>query len=584
MRIAETTETLPATDWQKRTAARPVRPPWRILKAYLVTLQILTSYLWLKVLSRIRASWVIDEKREKLHVKNARRIYRAIVELQGLYIKVGQLISCMSNLLPRAFRQELDTLQDRVPPRSFEAIDKRIRDEFGGRGPDQLFDSFEHEPIASASIGQVHLARLAGGHRVAVKVQYPDIESIVRADLKALRRIFSLIQRFVPYNGLDAVYSEIRSIVLLELDYTTEARNAERVGAGFAERAEVGFPRVIRELTTKRVLTTEFVEGCKVNDLRELDTKGINRTELARLVIESYCEQIFRHGVYHADPHPGNILVSRAKGPNGGPKVTFIDFGAVAELSDPMREGLIDLVRAGLNRDTARLTAALRQMGFIAHKADPRIYDKVVEYFYGQLQAELQLDSFNLKDIRIDPKRGFENLSDLRKMNISLGDLTDTFYVPKEWIMLERTILMVMGLCTELDPNLNPTEIIRPHVEELVLGEDGDWSRFMLDTTRDVAMSAIALPSEIKKFTTRALDGDLAVRLADHADGAPLYYALGHQIIFTALGITSAFFASHFHERAELDWAIGCASAGGFFGLLLLRSMWSARKLLRRHR
>ncbi|MBW2733889.1 MAG: AarF/ABC1/UbiB kinase family protein [Deltaproteobacteria bacterium] len=577
MRVVETTEAHRSVDgWRTQTAQQPVSPPWRIFKAYLVTLVVLSSYLWLRFQSRYRSPARIAAKLELLHVKNAQRIYRAIVELQGLYIKVGQLISCMSNFLPPAFRQELDTLQDRVPPRSYEAIERRVRDEFDGRGPLDLFESFEEQPIASASIGQVHVAQLPGGHRVAVKVQYPDIERIVRADLRALARIFQLVQRFIPYKGMDSVYSEIRDMILEELDYTAEARNSANVGKNFANDEDVRFPRVVRELTTKRVLTTEFVPGVKVNNMRALAQINVDRGKLARLVIESYCRQIFDHGLYHADPHPGNILVTE------GPKIHFIDFGAVAELSDTMRHGLVELLHGALNRDTQRLTAALRDMGFIAHKADPQIYERVIEYFYGRVQAELHLDSFNLKDIKIDPQKGLENLADLRQMDISLAELTTTFHVPKEWIMLERTILMVMGLCTELDPNLNPMDVIRPHIEKFVLGEAGDWSRFMLDTSRDVALSVMALPAELKKFTNRAMQGDLAVRVLGQVDNAAIYVGLGHQLIFTALGITSAVGALHFHEGGWHEAAVGCTVAAGAFGLLLFRSMWSTQRKLRR--
>ncbi|PID39864.1 MAG: hypothetical protein CSA65_01270 [Proteobacteria bacterium] len=576
-RVAEAQQERPRPSL-KPVAQTPVKPPWRILKAYLTTLVVLCSYLWLRFVARYRSSELIERRLERLHVKNARRIYKAIVELQGLFIKVGQLFSCMSNVLPRAFRAELEALQDQVPPRRYEAIEQRIRDEFGGRGPDDLFESFDRTPLASASIGQVHTAKLPGGHRVAVKVQYPDIEGVVRADLKALRAIINLVQRFIPYQRMDSIYNEIREIVLSELDYTAEARNAELVAEAFPDSGDVSFPKVVRELTTRHVLTTEFVEAMKVNDLPAIEAATINRSQLARLVIESYCQQIFKHGVYHADPHPGNILVQP------GPRVTFIDFGAVAELSENMRQGLITLIQAALNRDTPRLTGALQQMGFIPYRADPDIYDRVIEYFYGRVQRELKLDSFNLKDLKFDPEKGLRNLADLRQMDISLADITENFHVPKEWIMLERTILMVMGLCTELDPELNPMDVIRPHVEEMVLGEDGDWSTLMLDTSRDMALSVIGLPNEIRKFTNRAMNGDLAVRMVGAADPAPVYYALGHQAIYTALGITSAIGALHFHEQGLERWVTGCLIAGATFGVLLLRSFWVTHKLLQRRR
>ncbi len=555
---------------------RPTRPPWRMLKAYLVTFVVLASYLWIRFQTRFRAASAIQARLERANIKNARRIYRAILELQGLYIKVGQLFSIMTNFLPDAFRGELEGLQDQVPPRAYAAIERCVRDEFEGRGPKEIFETFEEQPVASASIGQVHLATLKSGHRVAVKVQYPDIDRIVRSDLRALRRIIGIVQRFVVYQGLDAVYREIRSIIIQELDFTREAEHLERISANFEGRKDVAFPRVLRELSTRRVLTTEFVDGVKANDLRGLETLKVDRSALARLVIETYCQQIFHHGIYHADPHPGNILVGE------GPVITFLDFGAVAEVSDGMRRGILTLLQGAINRDTGKITTALRDMGFIAHRADPKVYDRVVDYFHARFQEEVKLESFNLQDIKFDPQKGLENLADLRRMNISLRDITSTFHVPKEWIMLERTVLLLMGLCTELDPSLNPMEVIRPHVEEFVLGKDGDWSRFMLDTARDITLATLALPSELKKFTGRALQGEIEVSVAGLRDNARLYYSLGRQAIYVALGIASAAFALALSDRGYDRASLYALGGAGFFGLAYLRCAWRTRRWMKR--
>ena len=556
--------------------ANAILPPWRILKAYRAALVVMVSYLWLKLRVGRRSPELFRGMVERAHRKNARRIYRAIVDLQGLYIKVGQLFSSMTNFLPAAFREELEALQDRVPPRAYEAIERRFRDEFGDRTPDDIFTSFDRQPIASASIGQVHVATLRDGRRVAVKVQHPDIERVVRADLTALRRIFALLHRMIPHHGLDVVYSEIRTMVLQELDFRAEADNAIRIAKNFSSRSDVKLPEVISELSSQHVLTTEFVDGVKINDEIGLQKLGIDRRALARQVIETYCQQIFVHGIYHADPHPGNLLIS------AGPTLHFLDFGAVAELSQRNREALISIIQGAIRRDTSRIVSALREMGFLAHSADPRVYDRVVEYFHTRLHAQFSVDSFNLKDLKFDPRGLIENLSDLRRLDISMGDLTDTFRVPKEWIMLERTLLLLVGVCTELDPDLNPLEIIQPHVEAFVLGDDGDWSKLVLDTSREVVLSLISLPADIRKFTTRALQGELEVKLANQLQTNRLYYALGHQLIYTALAITSGVVALHFHEMgADLPLRISLASACTFL-VLLGRSMWNARRWVRR--
>jgi len=571
MRVAETSASA-----QPVVAGCPTRPPWRILKAYFVTFVVLSSYLWLRLMARFRSQSSTEEHLERANLRNARRIHRAIIELQGLYIKVGQLFSIMTNFLPESFRGELEGLQDQVPPRSYAAIERRFREEFDGHGPDELFASFDEQPIASASIGQVHVARLRGGQRVAVKVQYPDIDRVVRSDLHALRRIFAILERFIPYRGLDAVYHEIRSIIIQELDFTTEASNVDAIAKNFEGQDAVCFPKVVWELSTRRVLTTEFVEGVKVNDLRGLERLGVNRTELARLVIETYCQQIFHHGLYHADPHPGNILVSE------GPVITFVDFGAVAEVSETMRRGIVTLLQGAINRDTNKLVEALRDMGFIAHRSDPKVYERVVDYFHSRFQDEVKLESFSLQDIKFDPQKGLENLADLRRMDISLRDITSTFHVPKEWIMLERTILLLMGLCTELDPELNPMDVIRPHVEEFVLGKDGDWSKFLLDTARDITLSTLALPPEIKKFTSHAIRGDMEIQLAGARERAGMYYNLGHQVIYAALAIACYGFSLHHAAAGQQLYHDSFVGAAGVFGLLMLRSFYRTGRWLRR--
>ncbi|MFI5290599.1 MAG: ABC1 kinase family protein, partial [Polyangia bacterium] len=309
---------------------RPPRGFTRFLIAYFVTFRIVLSYLSLKVQSRFRSPASLEGLTRKKNLRNARRIHRTISRLQGLFIKVGQLISIMTNFLPEEFRAELEGLQDQVPPRPYADIERRLREELG-KPPGELFVELEERPVASASIGQVHRARLPSGEAVAVKVQYPDIEEIVRIDLRALKRIFRVISWFVPYKGLDGIYREIRDMILTELDFHAEADNVEKIAAHFLGRRDVAFPAVRRELSTGRVLTTDWIDGVKVSDRTRLVALGVDRGALARKVVTAYCQQIFTDGVYHADPHPGNLMVKRA--PSGEVTVVFIDFGAVAEVS-----------------------------------------------------------------------------------------------------------------------------------------------------------------------------------------------------------------------------------------------------------
>jgi len=548
----------------------PTRPRWRLLRAYWVTGIVAASYMSLKITARFRGPESLERALQRKNVKNARRIFRAIVTMQGLYIKVGQLISILTNFLPEEFRGELEGLQDRVPPRPYGEIEARLSRELG-KPPAEAFAQFDERPIASASIGQVHLARLHDGRRVAVKVQYPDIEEIVRVDLVALQRIFGVLAYFLPHHGLPGVYSEIRAMILQELDFVHEADSIEAIAANFHGHRDASLPSVFRDLSTARVLTTEYVEGFKVNDLARLDAQGIDRRALARLVVGAYCKQIFTDGLYHADPHPGNILVQP------GPRIVFIDFGAVGRVSPSMRQGLADLIQGALGRDTARVTAALKKMGFVAREADPRVFDRIVEYFHERFQEEIHLESFNLKDVKFDAEKGLEHLADLSRMDISLRDVTSSFHVPKDWILLERTVLLLMGLCTELDPRMNPMEVIRPYLEEFVFGKDRDVSRFVMDTTKEIGMAALALPSDLRRFLGRAMRGEIEVRFVGIDESVRALYSLGHQAIYAASSIACAGFALVLEDRGRPEATRLAWIACGVFALAVTLSMRAVR-------
>ncbi|HEY4177290.1 MAG TPA: AarF/UbiB family protein [Kofleriaceae bacterium] len=558
------------------------RPPMRTrsIRAYWTTFVVISSYLWLRFRARFHSEQWFEHELRRVNLRNARRIEEGICELQGLFIKVGQMISIMTNFLPEEFRKELEGLQDAVPPRPYKDIENRLRQELG-RPPKEVFAQFEQRPIASASIGQVHIARLESGQKVAVKVQYPDVEEVVRRDLLTLRRIFKIVGWFVPYQGLEELYREIRAIVLEELDYRAEADNARKIGANFEGRTDVVFPTVVEELSTARVLVTHFEAGCKITDKRAVKAMGIDRATLARQVVEIYCQQIFTDGVYHADPHPGNILV-REGAKEGVAQLVFLDFGAVAEIPGKVRQGIVDVLQGAITGDTGKIVASMKTMGFVARGANEAMFEQVVEYFHTKFQENISLDSLNLKDIKFDPQKSLESVADLRRMDISLRELSASFHVPKEIIVLERTLLLLMGLCTELDPTLNPMTVIRPYLERFVLGEEGDWSELLVDTSKDLVMSVAALPAEMRKFMRGAHNGDLQIKFKNIEAPTQLMYRLGHQLIFAGVGIACSVIAITLEgrnelERADISWWIARGSA-----VLLLWSWWTSRNLLRK--
>jgi ubiquinone biosynthesis protein len=544
---------------------------YRFIRAYWTTFVVIGSYLWFAFWSRFLGKSWRDNHVAEVHGRNARRVERTIVSLQGLFIKVGQLLSIMANFLPAQFRSGLEGLQDQVPPRPYREIAERIEEELG-EPVGALFERFCETPLASASLGQVHEAWLKDGTHVAVKVQHRDIDEIVRLDLTTIRRIMAIVTLFIPVQGMDAYYHQIRTMISEELDFLREASNINRIADNFLKQPTVRFPRPVDRLCTERVMVTTFVEGIKVGDIPALDATGVDRKALARRIVQVFCQQIFIDGVYHADPHPGNMLVG-----NEG-ELILLDFGAVGELSPRMREGIPEFLEAVIRRDTDAIIKALRKMGFLARNAELDVSEKVIEFFHQRFQEEVKLDTLNLKDIKLDPQKGIESLVDLRKMNIGLKELSGAFHVPRDFVLLERTLLLLTGVCTQLDPDLNPMEVIRPYLQDFVLG-NRDWAQIALEAAKDMGIKALTIPDDLKKYLTRANRGEGEIKVKGLTAAAGIVYAGVRQLIYTALGLGAGYAALQLYLTGHVKLAQYCLyGAGGMAALLLISIVFTRTK------
>jgi predicted unusual protein kinase regulating ubiquinone biosynthesis (AarF/ABC1/UbiB family) len=526
------TDTAQLQAWR---ASRPTR--FRATRAYVLTVRILVGYAWLRLWKPLLAPSLYNAKLVELHRRNSRRLTRAILELGGLFIKVGQLISILTNFLPQEFRAELEQLQDSVPARPFDEVEARLRKEFGNI--DELFTFVDPVPIASASLAQVHLATTTGGRRVAVKVQHADIEEISRLDLRILGRVLGLIQLVVRVRGLESYHADISQLIAEELDFEREAQNIALIKANFSGNPGIRFPTVVPELSTPRVLTTEFVDGTKVTDFARLAEKGIDRPALAERILRAYCQMVFVDGVFHADPHPGNILV------HDDGTLTFVDFGAVGRLAPNVKQGVPMLWDGVIRSDAEKIIAALHEMGMIARDnvADERVAERVIDYFQKRFLEQVTLESFALKDIQVDMRSRIEALADLRKLDVSFRNLSRAFQVPKEWVIFERASLLLLGLCTQIDPNMNPIKTVGPYLEEFVLGGDKDWKARITSSIREVALSAIAMPDKANRALDLANRGDLELQIPSIGDASLLLYEAAQQILFAFLAAVFGAFA-----------------------------------------
>jgi predicted unusual protein kinase regulating ubiquinone biosynthesis (AarF/ABC1/UbiB family) len=284
---------------------------------------------------------------------------------------------------------------------------------------------------------------------------------------------------------------------------------------------------------------------------------------------------IFVDGVYHADPHPGNVL-GRSDG-----SLVLLDFGAVAELSQSMREGIPDFLEGVIRRDTNRIITAMRRMGFLAIGDEGEVSARVIEYFHQRLHQEVRLDSLNLKDIRIDPQKGIENLLDLRRMDIGLRELSGVFHVPRDFVLLERTLLLLTGICTQLDPEMNPMDVVGPYLREFVFGTR-DWRQIALDAAKDVVLTGLTLPEAVSKYLTKSMRGEVEVRVRGLPEGAKMLYAAARQIVYALFAITSAVCALVLHLHAETRLArISLWVAGGALALFVYSAIMTKTRIRR---
>ncbi|MCX7807783.1 MAG: AarF/ABC1/UbiB kinase family protein, partial [Deltaproteobacteria bacterium] len=341
-------------------------------------LGVLVKHGFGEVVARTPLAGLVSTKGTGTTLSLAERLRMIATELGPSFIKLGQVLSTRADLLPADVIRELKVLQDRVPPIAFEELRRVVESELGSP-IDELFEVFEREPLASASVGQVHRARLKteynGVREVVVKVQRPNIRSMIECDLELLHLIASAIERAIPESRVyqpKKLVSEFDRAISAELDFLLEADNALRFLKNFADVPYARFPRVIREFSTRRVLVLEYIEGKKVYDAV---AEGFDPEQIARTALAIAIKSIFEDGFFHADPHPGNVLIL---GTPSAPVIGLIDLGLVGRLTPHLRDKTIDLMVAAIQEDHRGIADALCAMGTLTKKIDRREFEAEV--------------------------------------------------------------------------------------------------------------------------------------------------------------------------------------------------------------
>jgi predicted unusual protein kinase regulating ubiquinone biosynthesis (AarF/ABC1/UbiB family) len=338
----------------------------RAYRARRVTATFGRIYLGIKAnqfAARYTESAEMERRWKRFHERSARSIFQAAVELGGLILKGCQFIGSRSDILPPEYTRVLSQLQDRVPPRPFSVIRDVIEYELGA-SLESVFSEFSRESVASASLAQVHRARLADGRNLAVKVQYPEIAAKVRADLANLRVLFRAVGYVERNFDLSPLLDELSEHLPRELDFYNEGLNAERVAKFFEHREDLQVPKVCWELTTTRLLVSDFVDGIKISEKDQLRQAGVDCKLVMKSLVEAYCEQILVNGFFHADPHPGNLMVLPPTEEDEPPTIVFLDFGLAKQLPPGFRQSSVRFAAALLQGDTQLMADAMKELGF----------------------------------------------------------------------------------------------------------------------------------------------------------------------------------------------------------------------------
>jgi len=532
----------------------------RTRKAYLLAYRIVWSYLSIFIFKKIISKSRYERNLEIRHQKNAARLKEAILDLKGLFTKVGQLLSVMSTILPDAYSEVLESLQDKAPASDFSETEETIRTQLG-ESIEALFSEFNSEPIASASIGQVYKAKLKTGELVAVKVQHHDIEALAELDLSIIETLIKRVAFFFKIKGIDHVYKQVRLMVEEELDYSLEAKSMLRISTQLTDFPTIIVPTLFPAYSSSKIIVCAFHEGVKITNTQQLAEWEIDGQELADRLITAFCKLILEDGFYHADPHPGNVLVNK----NG--EIILLDFGATAQLNEEMRKEIPVLIQAIIRKDTPKILTSLQKMGFLGYDNDAReVAGKLVDALTNFVQNEIKLDNLNIKDVSFDDIKG-SSLDNLRK-EIGIKELSKTIQVPKDWILLERTIILLHGISATLAPTYNAMDTVKPYLKKVVLS-NGGLKTIILDTLKQEFTALIQLPSAINLFLDKANTGKLEVQVK-HKE-AKRFYALGQQFMLV-IGISSLTISNSITYNAKISYVIGALSVLLFFSVLKNRS------------
>lgn len=525
-------------------------------------LQVFAKYGFGQILDSL--SFKISGKKAKAPRRNpAVRLRLALEELGPTFIKIGQVLSTRADLLPKSYLQELKILQDRVSPLPFSAIKKVVEDEFD-QSLSKVFTYFDERPIASASLAQVHKAKLAGNAfrngYVAVKVQRPRVRELVQTDLEIIANLAHLAEQRMPQLRLHRIgekVEEIRNILTKELNFLNEAGNIVRFNRNFENDPDVLIPKVHWEYSTTRVLTTEHIDGIKIVDLEGLKQAGIDPRAVARKGADLILRQIFEHGFFHGDPHPGNIFVL----PDG--RIAPVDFGMVGTLDERTIDLLADLLVGVIRNNSEEVVRTLEELGALDEEVDSRALREDVSQFI-QTYSSFPLGSLNYKTLM---EEAFE-IS--RRHHVKL---------PTNLVLLAKALGTAEGIGRTLDPDFDIVEHSKPWVQKLIKQRHG-FSAILsgnLKLLREYLVLLRKFPREFEAISKKIREGAFEIKSKQFNEFMLIWEKIVNRLVLVLIVFTIAYVSSMLFTKGPQIGGIPILSGLGFLFafMLILILIWT---------
>ncbi|MBV0924691.1 AarF/ABC1/UbiB kinase family protein [Halomicroarcula limicola] len=465
-----------------------------------------------------------EQRRER-----ATTLLDSLLTLGPTFIKLGQLLSTRPDILPPEYIDEFSKLQDRVPPADWEKAKPVLESDLGS--VEERFAEFDTDAISGASLGQVYRAEV-DGEPVAVKIRRPGIEDLVEADLRVIRWSLPLLMYFIDESrsfSLETLADEFAKTIREEMDYEREARMLGEIRENFAGDGAVRIPRVIDTHSTQRVLTMEYVPGTKINDIEDLDARGIDRTRLAETLQRSYLQMIIEDGVFHADPHPGNLAVQE----DG--TLVFYDFGMSGRVDPFVQDKIVDFYAAVAEQDIDAILDALIEMGTLSPEADRQVMGDVMELAIADARGE-DIEQYRVQQI--------------------VQQVEDTIYefplrLPSNLALVLRVATVVEGVCVTLDPEFDFISVATEYLREegYIAAGVRNYVEDRATEVQDAAQSAVRIPPKLESVLDRVEREDLQVR-ADIEDSDRLLATMTKRLILGMMLASSIFSTAFLYAEA----------------------------------